>query len=91
MMRDAPARQLTPEEEIDQYLRGERISSALRLLWIGAIALVLGTAGTLLVYRWWTHGGVLPRIVLAGPLLFLAGVPLTGYGLVSLARAWRSS
>jgi hypothetical protein len=75
------------EEEIERYLRGERISAALRLLWIGAIALVVGSVGSLLVYRWWVNGGVIPNIVLAGPLLFLLGVPLTGYGLWSLVRA----
>jgi high-affinity Fe2+/Pb2+ permease len=80
---------MSPEEEIDQYLRGERISAALRLLWIGAITLVLGSVGTLLVYRWWINGGVLPRIVLAGPLLLLVGVPVTGYGFWSLLRAHR--
>ena len=81
---------MSPDEEIERYLKQERLSAALRLLWIGAVALVLGGAGSLLVYRWWIHGGVLPRVVLASPLLVLTGVPLVFYALLSLARVGKS-
>jgi len=88
-MAQVPVRQRTPDDEIDHYLRGERVRAALRILWIGALALALGAAGTLLVFRWWVEGGAIPNLVLAGPLALVAGVPLTGYGLLSLLRATR--
>ena len=81
---------LSTEELIDDYLRRERTSAALRLLWVGLVLLFLGAAGCCLVYRWWVQGGVLPNLVLAAPFAFAAGLPITGYGCVQLARARRS-
>jgi hypothetical protein len=79
----------TNDELIDDYLRRERTSAALRMLWVGALLITLGVAGTCFVYRWWVHGGVLPNVVLAAPFALVAGFPVTGYGAVQLVRARR--
>jgi len=77
------------DELIEAYVRRERTSAALRVLWVGLVLGALGVAGSCFVYRWWTHGGVLPNFVLASPFALLAGVPITGYGCLQLVRARR--
>jgi hypothetical protein len=84
-----PARNILPDDEIERYLRGERWSRALRLLWVGVIATVLGAAGSVWVYRWLVGGGMMLKVALAAPFAVLAGVPLTLYGSVLLFRELR--
>jgi len=83
------ARNIVPEDEIDAYLRAARISSALRLLWVGVVALFLGAVGSWWVWRWLTSGGVMLKVVLAAPFGVAIGVPLTAISLVSIVRALR--
>ena len=83
--RDAP----TNDQLIEAYLRRERMSAALRLLWAGLILATLGVAGSCFVYRWFVYGGVLPNLVMASPFALVAGVPLSAYGCLQLAKARR--
>jgi hypothetical protein len=83
------ARNILPDDEIERYLRGERLNRALRLLWVGLIATVLGSAGSVWVYRWLVGGGVMMRVALAAPFAVVAGVPITLYGGVLLLREVR--
>jgi hypothetical protein len=84
-----PARNLLPEDEIERYLRSERLHRALRLLWVGLIATLLGCAGSVWVYRWLVGGGGMLKVALAAPFAVLAGVPLTLYSAVLLVRELR--
>jgi hypothetical protein len=53
-------------DEIERYLRAERLSRSVRLLWAGLVAVVLGAAGTAWTYRWLTGGGLLLKVALDG-------------------------
>jgi hypothetical protein len=83
------ARNILAEDEIERYLRTERLNRALRLLWAGLVATILGAAGTAWVYRWLTSGGVMLKVALAAPFAVLAGVPLTLYGGVLMMQELR--
>ncbi len=82
-----PRNELSAEQLIDEYLRRERTSQALRLLWVGAAIAVSGGVASWFVWRWAVEGGVLFRPMLAGPFALLAGVPIAAYGAVRLVRA----
>jgi hypothetical protein len=82
-----PSRNILADEEIETYLRTERRRRALAILWIGILGLAIGLPGSWLVFRWLVEGGVMLNLVLASPFLVLAGVPLTIYGLIALARS----
>ena len=75
------------EQAIERYLTGERRSAARRILTVGAAALAFGAIGLVPLWSWWTEGGMVPRVVLAAPLLLLVGLALTVYGLVAAARS----
>jgi hypothetical protein len=85
-----PRNELSSEELIDDYLRRERTSQALRLTWVGGAIALSGGVASWFVWRWVVDGGVLFRPMLAGPFALLAGVPIAAYGLVLLVRANRS-
>jgi hypothetical protein len=83
----APRNGLTNDQLIDDYLRGERTSQALRLIWVGLVIAVGGAVASWFVWRWFVDGGVIWRPMLVGPFALVAGVPITVYGAVQLARA----
>ncbi len=84
-----PRNQPSNDQLIDEYLRRERMSSATRLLSVGALLTAGGSLGSWFVYRWSVDGGVLPRVVLAAPFALMAGVPILLWGAWQLARARR--
>lgn len=75
------------EQAIARYLEGERRAAARRILQVGVAALALGGIGLVPLADWWSHGGVVPRVVLAAPLLLCVGILLTAYGAIARARA----